>query len=116
MAEAGWLRSLGMAPCHAAFGIDPGSIATGPRRHPFDEAACAFVEEARPQFVSFHFGVPADDRLRRVRAMGATVMASATSVAEARRPEPRCDATIAQGVEAGGLVRTLAAEAGLAPA
>lgn len=98
--DAAW-REV-MAPYYAAFGIDPGSIATGALRHPFDEAACAFVEEARPPLVSFHFGLPADDLLRRVRDTGASVMASATSAAEARWLAPRCDAIIAQGVEAGG--------------
>ncbi|WP_293855463.1 nitronate monooxygenase family protein [uncultured Alsobacter sp.] len=91
-----------LAPYYAEHGIDPSTLPSGAARHPFDEAACAFVEEARPEVVSFHFGVPADPLLARVRATGAVVMASATSAEEARWLEPRCDVIIAQGVEAGG--------------
>ena len=72
-------------------------------RSPFDDEACALVEELRPPVVSFHFGLPADRLLDRVRATGARVLSSATTVAEARWLAGRgCDAVIAQGVEAGG--------------
>ena len=53
--------------------------------------------------MSFHFGLPASDLLERVRAWGAKIIASATTVAEARWLEAHgVDAIIAQGVEAGG--------------
>ena len=53
--------------------------------------------------VSFHFGLPAEPLVDRVRATGATVLSSATTVAEARwLAERGCDAVIAQGAEAGG--------------
>jgi nitronate monooxygenase len=53
--------------------------------------------------VSFHFGLPAPDLLARVRAWGAKVLASATTVDEARWLVAHgADAVIAQGVEAGG--------------
>jgi nitronate monooxygenase len=53
--------------------------------------------------VSFHFGLPAPDLLARVRAWGAKVLSSATTVDEARWLEAKgVDAVIAQGLEAGG--------------
>jgi nitronate monooxygenase len=72
-------------------------------RRPFDASMCAMVEEVRPEVVSFHFGLPADALLDRVRAAGATILSSATSPAEARwLAERGVDAVIAQGFEAGG--------------
>jgi nitronate monooxygenase len=53
--------------------------------------------------VSFHFGLPAQALLDRVKATGAKIIASATTVAEARFLEAQgCDAVIAMGLEAGG--------------
>src|SRR5262249_3330714 len=70
---------------------------------PFDEAMCALVEEYRPRVVSFHFGLPEDGLLDRVRKTGARILSSATTVDEAKWLEARgCDAIIAQGLEAGG--------------
>ncbi len=83
-----------------------GPIPDGPegaQRRPFDEAACALVEELRPDVVSFHFGLPTAPLLARVKAAGARVIASATTVAEAVWLERQgVDAVIAQGAEAGG--------------
>ena len=57
----------------------------------------------RPEVVSFHFGLPPASLLVRVKATGARVISSATTVREARWLEARgCDAVIAQGAEAGG--------------
>ena len=57
----------------------------------------------RPAVVSFHFGLPAEDLLARVRGWGAKILSSATTVDEARWLEARgVDAVIAQGIEAGG--------------
>jgi nitronate monooxygenase len=74
-----------------------------PLRLPFDDAACAMVEETRPEVVSFHFGLPGRQLFDRVKATGATILSSATTVAEACWLEQRgVDAIIAQGFEAGG--------------
>lgn len=95
-------RSL-LAPFYAELGIEQASPAGGVGRAPFDAAMCQLVEEERPNVVSFHFGLPAADLVDRVKRTGACVIASATSVAEARWLEARgCDAIIAQGSEAGG--------------
>jgi nitronate monooxygenase len=64
---------------------------------------CALAEELRPEVVSFHFGLPEERLLQRVKAAGAIVLSSATTVEEALWLEQRgVDAIIAQGFEAGG--------------
>ena len=72
-------------------------------RMPFDEAYCSIVEEVRPEVVSFHFGLPGEALLERVRATGAVILGCATTVAEAFFLD-QCgvDAIIVQGFEAGG--------------
>jgi nitronate monooxygenase len=58
---------------------------------------------AKPEMVSFHFGLPAPEVLRAIRDAGIFVVSSATTVAEARALEAQgVDAIIAQGTEAGG--------------
>jgi nitronate monooxygenase len=64
---------------------------------------CALVEELKPEVVSFHFGLPDQALLRRVKAAGCIVISSATIVKEAIWLEENgADAIIAQGNEAGG--------------
>ena len=66
-----------------------------------DHAAMLAVE--KPAVVSFHFGLPEEALLEQVRATGAFILCSATTVAEARALEiAGVDAIIAQGLEAGG--------------
>jgi homoserine O-acetyltransferase len=61
------------------------------------------VVALRPEVVSFHFGLPSKGLFDRVRATGARILSSATTVKEARWLESEgCDAVIAQGFEAGG--------------
>jgi len=99
--EAQW-RAL-LTPYYQAFGIDPDSISAGAGRTPFNTETEDLLEEFRPAVVSFHFGLPTPELLGRVKAWGATVLASATSVAEARWLQAHgADAIIAQGLEAGG--------------
>ncbi|MCJ0765437.1 NAD(P)H-dependent flavin oxidoreductase [Variovorax terrae] len=99
--EAAWRARL--APYYAELGLDPQATVAAANRAPFDAAACALVEELRPEVVSFHFGLPAPDLLARVRATGAKLLSSATTVEEAVWLEAQgCDAIIAQGFEAGG--------------
>jgi nitronate monooxygenase len=99
--EAGWKARL--AAYYKELGVDPSAPITAANRAPFDEAMCASVEELKPEVVSFHFGLPAPALLRRVRATGAIVMSSATTVKEAIWLEENgADVIIAQGAEAGG--------------
>jgi len=87
----------------AELGVDRSGAPSGSPRHPFDDDACQLVERCRPEVVSFHFGLPAPELVDRVRATGAVVMSSATTVAEAVWLESHgCDIVIAQGAEAGG--------------
>jgi nitronate monooxygenase len=98
--DSAW-RAL-LRPYYDEYGAEPTSQPP-PLRLPFDEAMAAAVEQLRPQVVSFHFGLPDAPLLERVRQAGASVIASATNVAEARwLAERGVDAVIAQGWEAGG--------------
>ncbi|RRB00941.1 NAD(P)H-dependent flavin oxidoreductase [Larkinella rosea] len=88
---------------YTEFGIDPNEPIPTSSRAPFDADLCALVEELRPEVVSFHFGLPDQKLLTRVKAAGAKVLSSATTVEEAVWLEREgCDAIIAQGAEAGG--------------
>jgi nitronate monooxygenase len=96
-----WLDLL--APYFTEYGIDPQSIVQGPGRAAFNTEAAEILEEFKPPVVSFHFGLPSDDLVARVKSWGSTIIASATTVDEARYLEAHgADAVIAQGSEAGG--------------
>src|SRR4051812_27948378 len=100
-AERRWRERL--APYFAEHGIDPQSVPAGAGRAPFDAAYCALMVELKPKVVSFHFGLPEKALMRRVKDAGSVVLASATTVEEARFLEANgADAIVAQGVEAGG--------------
>jgi nitronate monooxygenase len=99
--EAGWKARLGAY--YREFGLDHAAPISAANRAPFDAAFCAVVEELKPEVVSFHFGLPSPDLVRRVKATGAIVMSSATTVKEAIWLEENgADVVIAQGAEAGG--------------
>jgi nitronate monooxygenase len=99
--EATWRAAL--APYYEELGIDASTIAAGPGRAPFSAEAAEVVEEFGPAVVSFHFGLPSPELLARVKARGAKVLSTATTVEEALWLEAHgVDAIIAQGLEAGG--------------
>jgi nitronate monooxygenase len=99
--EQRWRTRL--AGYYRELGLDPATPSTGGGRTPFDASFCGWVEECRPDVVSFHFGLPEPALLQRVKATGAKVLGSATTVREARWLESHgCDAVIAMGYEAGG--------------
>lgn len=101
MRQARWREAL--MPAYREAGIDPAAIPAGPGRAPFSHEVADVVGPFRPAVVSFHFGLPAPELLARVRAWGSKVLASATTVDEARWLEAHgADAIIAQGLEAGG--------------
>jgi nitronate monooxygenase len=99
--EAAWRKTL--APYFREYGIDADSIEPGPGRAPFTAESADVLDEFEPRVVSFHFGLPAPELVARVKRRGARILASATTVEEARWLEAHgVDAVIAQGVEAGG--------------
>jgi nitronate monooxygenase len=99
--EEAWRATL--APYYREYGIDAASMAAGPGRAPFSAEAADVLEEFKPAVVSFHFGLPAEALVKRMRSWGSKILASATTVDEARWLEAHgADAIIAQGVEAGG--------------
>jgi nitronate monooxygenase len=99
--EATWRQRL--APYYREHGLDPSAPINAANRAPFDEAFCEVVEELKPDIVSFHFGLPEQRLLDRVKATGAIAMSSATIVREAIWLEEHgVDIVIAQGAEAGG--------------
>lgn len=99
--DRAWRDTL--LPYFAELDIEAGTIQAGAGRAPFSAEIAELLEELRPPVVSFHFGLPSSELVARVRASGAKVLSSATSVDEARWLEARgVDAVIAQGLEAGG--------------
>lgn len=101
--HAAWCAAL--APTAERMGLSMTALlqARGAAREPFGEAALACVEDFKPRVVSFHFGLPPAPLLLRVKATGAQVWSSATTVDEALWLQAHgCDVIIAQGWEAGG--------------
>jgi nitronate monooxygenase len=99
--EAAWKERL--APYYRELGLDPAAPVNAANRAPFDSAMCEVVEELKPEIVSFHFGLPEQSLLARVKAAGGKIISSATTVKEAIWLEENgVDAIIAQGLEAGG--------------
>ena len=99
--EQAWHDRL--ASYYREFGIDHEQRPSRVDMAPFGDAMCTVVESAKPEVVSFHFGLPDQALLARVKAAGCRVISSATTVEEARWLEARgVDAIIAQGYEAGG--------------
>lgn len=92
-----------LEPYYRELGADFQAPTPVSNREPFNEAACQFIEELPPEVVSFHFGLPEKALLDQVKATGAKVLSSATTVEEAIWLEQHgCDAIIAMGSEAGG--------------
>ncbi|AZC51123.1 MULTISPECIES: NAD(P)H-dependent flavin oxidoreductase [Pseudomonas] len=98
---ARWKAAL--EPYYRELGADFDAPTPVSSRAPFDLVSCELVEELRPEIVSFHFGLPEPALLARVKATGAKVLSSASTVDEAIWLEQHgCDAIIAMGYEAGG--------------
>ena len=99
--EAIWRDTL--SPYYHEYDLGLDSIPVAPGREPFSAEAADVLEEFKPAVVSFHFGLPSDELLQRVKSWGSRVISSATTVEEAQWLEScGVDAVIAQGIEAGG--------------
>ncbi|MFV8569593.1 NAD(P)H-dependent flavin oxidoreductase [Marinobacter sp. SBS5] len=99
--DAAWKAAL--LPYYQELCIDENAVTGGAGRLPFGAEAADVLAEFEPAVVSFHYGLPAQDLLDRVRGWGAKILSTATTVEEARWLEANgVDAIIAQGLEAGG--------------
>ena len=99
--HAAWLAQL--QPYLTEWGLEYTAIPQKHGRQPFDEAALQLIEQYRPPVVSFHFGLPPTKLLAAIKATGAEVWSSATTVTEAQWLQAQgADVIIAQGWEAGG--------------
>jgi nitronate monooxygenase len=98
---ARWRDAL--MPDYREFEIAPAELDAAEARRPIDASTVDLLERFRPQVISFHFGLPAPALLARIKAWGATVLASATTLEEGRWLDRHgADVVIAQGIEAGG--------------
>src|SRR2546428_533080 len=70
--EAAWRNVL--RPYYDALGVDISSVPAAPGRGPFSHEAADVLSEFKPPVVSFHFGLPDPELLRRVRTWGAKVI------------------------------------------
>ncbi|MCW5708097.1 nitronate monooxygenase [Shinella sp.] len=95
----GWLR-----PLFAEFGAEPpATLRTIYKSLAEDAGMAAMLLETAPPVLSFHFGLPPADVLSALRERGIFMLATATSLDEARAVEAAgIDAIVAQGIEAGG--------------
>ena len=100
--EAAWIDWL--RPHFERFGAQPpaalneiyGTFVT-------DDAMFEVMLAERPAVLSFHFGLPPQQKIDALKAAGIILFASATSLDEARQIEAAgIDAIVAQGIEAGG--------------
>jgi nitronate monooxygenase len=99
--EAAWRTAL--SGYYDELGVASPAGASGAGRAPFSAEAAEALAYFKPRVVSFHFGLPSGELIARVKAWGAKVLSSATTVDEARWLEAHgADAIIAQGFEAGG--------------
>lgn len=101
-AEAQWLDFL--QPVFEEFGARaPVGLNEIYRSFAHDDEAFAMVLALRPPIMSFHFGLPSQDRVNALHEAGIVTFATATNLAEAQRIEAAgIKAIVAQGIEAGG--------------
>ncbi|MCJ8159089.1 nitronate monooxygenase family protein [Sphingomonas sp. LaA6.9] len=100
--EAAWIAKL--SPDFKALDTaPPGQLTEIYRSFVEDDDMLALLIEQRPSVVSFHFGLPDEAAVRALRDAGIVLLASATSLTEARAISAAgIHAVVAQGWEAGG--------------
>lgn len=100
--ESEWLEVL--RPHFERHGAQPpGALGEIYRSFLHDDAMLAMLLAEKPRVVSFHFGVPCAARIKALREAKIVLLASATSLDEARVAERAgVQAVVAQGYEAGG--------------
>ena len=100
--EEKWLTHL--APLFSEFEADaPAELNEIYKTFTDDDDAFRMLFGVKPAVVSFHFGLPAPDKIAAFRNAGITTLATATNLAEAQAIEAAgIDGIVAQGIEAGG--------------
>jgi nitronate monooxygenase len=100
--EAAWLERL--APHFARYGAEPPrQLRPIYRSFVDDDDMLAMLLAERPTVVSFHFGLPAQERIDALRNAGIVLLATATDLDEGEAiVAAGIDAIVAQGYEAGG--------------
>jgi nitronate monooxygenase len=100
--ETAWLSYL--RPHFAKFGVEPPTELREIYKSFLDDGDMLdLFLELRPKVVSFHFGLPPQEKIARLKEAGIVLLASATNVAEAVAiAAADIDAVVAQGYEAGG--------------
>jgi len=100
--EAAWLARL--KPYFAEFGATPPTaLREIYRSFNQDDEMLEVLLDTRPRLVSFHFGLPPQDRIDALKRAGILLAASATTPAEGEQlVQAGIDLIVAQGVEAGG--------------
>jgi nitronate monooxygenase len=100
--EAAWLARLG--PEFTRCGATPPTRLTELYQSFLtDDAKLAVLLAERPAVISFHFGLPARERIEALRAAGIVLFATATNLEDGHAiAAAGIDAIVAQGYEAGG--------------
>ena len=100
--EAAWLDTL--RPLFERYGAKPPeALKTIYTSFADDDDMLAMLADVAPPVVSFHFGLPSPERIAELKSAGCILLASATSLTEARLIQAAgIDMIVAQGWEAGG--------------
>ena len=100
--EAQWLKAL--SPLFAEFGAHPPeTLKTIYTSFSKDDAMLSVLLRMRPSVVSFHFGLPSNEKIVALKDAGCVLLSTATNLDEAKAAEEAgLDGVIAQGYEAGG--------------
>ena len=100
--EAKWLAYL--APFFEKFNMEPPErLNEIYKSFLVDEEMLELLCELRPKVVSFHFGLPSEDKIASLKSSGITLLSTATNLLEALAAQGAgVDAIVAQGYEAGG--------------
>lgn len=99
--QRNWQRTL--APYFKELETEIERSTKGASRLPFSSDIADAIEPFRPEFISFHFGLPEKKLLDQIKSWGTKILSSATTIEEALWLESHgIDGIIAQGVEAGG--------------
>jgi nitronate monooxygenase len=100
--EAAWLERL-RPHFEAVSGRPPTAIGEIYKSFLVDEPMLTTILAARPEVVSFHFGLPSAAWIRALKDAGIVLLGTATSLAEARASVAAgVQVVVAQGYEAGG--------------